>query len=175
MSDTNTNIVSNALGSAAARILGRCLTHPLDTAKARLQAVGEHGYKGMFDVLKRTAQTEGIAGLYRGFGAVVVGGTPGTTILYLCSYDILKTRLSQYQYSNQNNQDAKQPGDQSLLVHFTSGRLLAESIACIVYVPVDMSLKSVSKSNIHMRVPAPAPAPAPTCAIVVSATSSLSR
>jgi hypothetical protein len=34
--------------------------------------VGEHGYKGPFDGLKRTAQTEGIAGLYRGFGAVIL-------------------------------------------------------------------------------------------------------
>jgi hypothetical protein len=144
MSDT---IVSNALGSAAAGIVGRCLTHPLDTAKARLQAVGEHGYKGPFDVLKRTAQTEGIAGLYRGFGAVIVGGTPGT-ILYLCSYDIFKTRLSQYQYANQNNHAAEQPGDESFLVHFASG-LLAESIACIVYVPVDVIKERLQVQHSH--------------------------
>jgi hypothetical protein len=38
--------------------------------------VGEHGYKGPFDGLKRTAQTEGIAGLYRGFGAVILWVAP---------------------------------------------------------------------------------------------------
>jgi hypothetical protein len=148
MSDT---IVSNALGSAAAGIVGRSLTHPLDTAKARLQAVGEYGYKGPFDVLKRTAQTEGIAGLYRGFGAVIVGGTPGT-ILYLCSYDIFKTRLSHYENSNSNlnnqNQNDKQPGDESFLVHLASG-LLAESIACIVYVPVDVIKERLQVQHSH--------------------------
>jgi hypothetical protein len=82
-------IVSNALGSASAGIVCRCLTHPLDTAKARLQALSaaQYNYRGPADILRQTFHKEGIRGLYRGFGAVIVGGTPGT-ILYLCSYDI---------------------------------------------------------------------------------------
>lgn len=51
-------IVSNALGSAGAGILSRFLTHPLDTAKARLQADGLK-YKGPFDVLRKTYVGEG--------------------------------------------------------------------------------------------------------------------
>jgi hypothetical protein len=76
----------------------RCLTHPLDTAKARLQALSaaQYNYRGPVDVLRQTFHKEGIRGLYRGFGGVIVGGTPGT-ILYLCSYDICKERLSQLQ------------------------------------------------------------------------------
>ena len=59
-----------------------------------------------------------MAGLYRGFGAVVVGGTPGT-VIYLCSYEWFK-------------------GDSDdFLVHFGAG-MLAETVACVVYVPVDV-------------------------------------
>ena len=89
-------MASNALGSSAAGIISRCLTHPLDTIKARLQAPSSSSsssYKGPWNVLTTTIRTEGISGLYRGFGAVVMGGTPGT-IVYLCSYDLLKSKLS---------------------------------------------------------------------------------
>jgi hypothetical protein len=59
---------------------------------------------------------------------VIVGGTPGT-ILYLCSYDICKERLSQLQ------------GPFFVKDHFInhlSSGLIAETIACVVYVPVDV-------------------------------------
>jgi Mitochondrial carrier protein len=152
---SNHILISNALGSATAGIIARCCTHPLDTAKARLQAsvVPQHSppYKGPIDVLRRTLATEGITGLYRGFGTVIMAGTPGT-ILYLCSYDWIKTRLSNNQQTfqmmqtsssesnnnnNNNNHAAMNGNEESFVVHFVSG-LLAESLACIIYVPVDV-------------------------------------
>jgi hypothetical protein len=82
-------------------------------------------YRGPLDVLVRTTRTEGVRGLYRGFGAVIVGGTPGT-VLYLGTYEAAKSRLSSRDVNN---------GD--FVVHFCSG-MIAETIACIVYVPVDV-------------------------------------
>lgn len=124
---SSSSVLPNALASAAAGILSRICTHPLDTAKARLQAPTSRflSYSGPLDVLTRTAKTEGLRGLYRGFGAVIVGGTPGT-ILYLGTYEIAKNKLSSL-YNNNGN----------FVVHFCSG-MFAETIACIVYVPVDV-------------------------------------
>ena len=132
------NLICNGLGSATASIISRLLTHPLDTAKARLQATVQADtgapstnsvlrYKGTFDVLRKTAQTEGFLALYGGFGAIVVGGTPGT-MLYLCSYDIFKDYLSQLAF---------RWTIPDFSVHFISG-MLAETVACAVYVPVDV-------------------------------------
>lgn len=131
-----TDILSNALGSATAGFVSRCLTHPLDTAKARLQAGSQttYYYTGSLDVIKQTIKTEGFGGLYRGFSAVVIGGTPGT-ILYLCSYDIIKQFLNDK--STTTTTTTQQQSKDSFLIHFTSG-MLAESLACIVYVPVDV-------------------------------------
>jgi Mitochondrial carrier protein len=128
-SSVSSSLLPNALGSAAAGILSRICTHPLDTIKARLQAPPGstlHNYQGPWDALQRTARTEGIRGLYRGFGAVIVGGTPGT-VLYLCTYDVTKLILS----------NAAGSGEDHFLVHFASG-MVAETIACIIYVPVDV-------------------------------------
>ena len=149
--------LSNVLGSASAGILARIATHPLDVSKARLQAVyqqhqhedhhgnstirsssnsssrishsaGRRPYRHTWDVLQRTFSTEGFRGLYRGFGAVIVGGTPGT-VLYLTSYEYTKQYLSSISPLLPNNQE--------FLVYLLSG-MIAESIACIIYVPVDV-------------------------------------
>lgn len=64
-----------------------------------------------------------IRGLYSGFPAVAIGGTPATC-LYLTSYEISKNKLSSLNLPN-------------WLVHFSAG-MLAETIACTVFVPVDI-------------------------------------
>lgn len=140
------NMVSNALGSAAAGILSRISTHPLDTVKARLQADHQkQRYKGPFDGLKRTYTSEGVKGLYRGFSTVIVGGTPGT-ILYLCSYDIFKERI--FSFQGYGSHDGTARSEDSFGVHFASG-LLAEAVACTVYVPVDVIKERLQVQGRH--------------------------
>mmetsp|Transcript_3878 Transcript_3878/g.8442 ORF Transcript_3878/g.8442 Transcript_3878/m.8442 type:complete len:207 (+) Transcript_3878:122-742(+) len=133
--EQKTAIISNALGSAAAGILGRTVTHPLDTAKARLQSLGGSSYRGPVDVLVKTFRSEGILGLYRGFPTVIAGGTPGT-IIYLCGYDIFKNQLSSAVSQPNGTKDARSQ-EESFAVHFASG-ILAEAVACLIYVPVDV-------------------------------------
>jgi hypothetical protein len=119
---SDASMLSNVLGSAAASIVARACTHPLDTIKARLQA--SNTCKGPMDAFVKTVKSEGISGLFRGFGAVIMGGTPGT-MLYLCSYEVWKANLSTISKEH------------DFIVHFSSG-MLAETIACVVYVPVDV-------------------------------------
>jgi len=126
------HVVPNALGSAAAGVISRIITHPLDTVKARLQIPSSnqraYSYKGPMDALVRTCRQDGINGLYRGFGAILVGGTPGT-VIYLCSYDYLKKSGSKYYYGSADHQNFG--------INFISG-FIAETLACIIYVPVDV-------------------------------------
>lgn len=130
------DLLHSALGSATAAVISRICTHPLDTAKAILQSGGDvaRAYRGPVDVLRKTFAREGIRGWYQGFGAILVGGTPGTMV-YLCSYEMIKKRLSAI--SNNSSSTTRASNDESLLVHFTAG-MLAETISCIVYVPVDV-------------------------------------
>lgn len=127
----DSEMITNALSSASAGLVSRLMTHPLDTAKARIQASSTTAthYKNTLDVLVRTTRNEGFLGLYRGFGAVVIGGTPGT-IAYLTGYDFFKMKLTQSH--PQHNITIPEPA-----VHFCSG-MLAETLACIIYVPVDV-------------------------------------
>jgi len=64
--------------SSAAGLVARAVCHPLDTAKARIQAPGAAGeFTKTLATLRNTLRHEGVAGLYRGFVA-------GTTVRKLC-------------------------------------------------------------------------------------------
>lgn len=149
---TTSIVLVNASSSAAAGIIGRIFTHPLDTVKARLQAPPQFGastvYRGPIDALVSTARSEGVRGLYRGFGAVIVGGTPGT-VLYLCSYDFAKRELSSLRASATAPPGAGTTNENDFVVHFLSG-MIAETIACIVYVPVDVVKERMQVQHRHI-------------------------
>jgi hypothetical protein len=142
--ESEISVVSNVLGSAAAGIVGRIVTHPLDTAKARLQSLSGASYRGPADALVKTFRSEGIRGLYRGFPTVIVGGTPGT-IIYLCGYDIFKDRISSSLSKHDGTQSSKN-GEESFAVHFAAG-ILAETVACLIYVPVDVIKERLQIQN----------------------------
>ena len=104
------------LGSATAGLVARVLCHPVDTVKSRLQSGQAAGMRA-FDWRE-------VRALYRGIGAVVVGGVPGVC-LYMTSYEIAKTYL------------ATQPvfRDSSFTTYFTAG-MMAEAACCVIFVPV---------------------------------------
>ena len=103
-----------------------------------------------------------IALLISGFGAVIVGGTPGT-ILYLTGYAFIRDTLSSavlkwcggdatISASNDHTKPSLTIGEE-FAVHFSSG-MLAEAVTCIIYVPVDvvkerMQVQQKAKDNLH--------------------------
>jgi hypothetical protein len=97
------------------------------------------------DALMRTYRREGIRALYGGFGAVIVGGTPGT-VLYLTGYAFFRDLLSSATSGCRpwgggeeatTTASSSSADENSFAVHFASG-MLAEAVSCVVYVPVDV-------------------------------------
>lgn len=111
------------LASATASMLSRIPCHPLDTIKAKLQ-VGARG--GLWGVLRHTLRTEGLRGLYRGFGAAFVGSGPAGC-LYFTTYELAKKGLL----------SVGPVGQSPFLAHFGAG-LLAELVSCALWVPIDV-------------------------------------
>lgn len=84
-----------ASGSAAGATTSLFLYH-LDFVRTRLgtdaiecQANIQRQYKGLFDVYQKTLSTDGVAGLYRGFGVSITGITLYRG-LYFGIYDTMK-------------------------------------------------------------------------------------
>lgn len=67
----------NCASGGAAGATSLCVVYPLDFARTRLAAdVGQgkdREFTGLIDCLKKVAASDGVSGLYRGFGISVVG------------------------------------------------------------------------------------------------------
>lgn len=77
--------IGNCMSGGAAGATSLTVVYPLDFARTRLAAdVGsgkDREFTGLIDCLKKVAQKDGAAGLYRGFGISVIG-----IIFYRASY-----------------------------------------------------------------------------------------
>ncbi len=118
--DFQCNIVSSSLSG----FLSRVLFHPIDTAKSRIQAsVNNYNYKNTQEALIGTMRQSGVKGLYRGLGAALIGGIPGTC-MYLTGYETCKAYMVERNFS-------------PFLAYICSG-MFAEVFCCAIFVPVDV-------------------------------------
>ncbi|KAJ1674501.1 Cu/Pi carrier, partial [Spiromyces aspiralis] len=81
-----------AVGGALACGLTHAFTTPLDLVKCRLQ-VDKTLYKGIFDGWKQIFKTQGVGGLYTGFGPTLIGYTLQGTCKY-GFYDYFKYKYA---------------------------------------------------------------------------------
>lgn len=100
-SDSQLNALAGAIGGFTSGIV----TCPLDVIKTKLQAQGgfaQHGsrhtrvYKGLIGTASVIWNQEGIRGLYRGLGPIVMGYLP-TWAVWFTVYNRTKRFLSEYQ------------------------------------------------------------------------------
>jgi Mitochondrial carrier protein len=171
-------LICNASASALASIISRLCTHPFDTIKARIQIANtttttnsnqNHSSAHTNTTTQTTIRNRlqypshnkyyyyltnsGITSLYRGLGVVIIGGTPGT-MLYLCTYDIMKQQLSHLSLPPRgpNHDRTTTNHNANFLIHFVSG-MIAETIACIVYVPVDVIKERMQVQELQQQNP----------------------
>lgn len=86
-------LVSNCLSGGAAGASSLCIVYPLDFTRTRLAADTKKEFKGMGDCIVKVFKTDGLFGLYRGFGVSVIG-----IFFYRASYfglyDTVKGQIS---------------------------------------------------------------------------------
>jgi hypothetical protein len=105
--------------------ISKLITHPMDTIKARVQ-VETGGREKIVNCLKSVIAKEGIPGLYRGIGVSVFGSLPAN-VLYFGTYEFVKKKLLFLNYFKSSE----------FLKYFIGG-LIAETVSCLIYVPVDI-------------------------------------
>lgn len=130
MADKSQQIATyaGALGGLLGSTIGKCLVHPIDTVKAKLQVLKPERVTGSYiaHVARKTVAEEGMRGLYRGYAVHIIGSIPAAG-LYFGGYEFFKSRTLQIQFFQ----------DHSFL-SFLAGGMFAEAIACTIFVPVDV-------------------------------------
>jgi hypothetical protein len=105
--------------------IAKLFTHPIDTIKAKIQ-IDEGKNTKISNVFKNTIKTEGFRGLYKGLPVSIFGSMPAS-VLYFGSYEWAKKRLLLIKNFSHGE----------FLMYFLGG-MFAETIACLIYVPVDV-------------------------------------
>ena len=77
-------------------------------------------------IVRDTLKSEGVGGLYRGFAVSIIGSIPAAG-LYFGSYEFFKSNVLEHSFFS----------DRPFLAYL-SGGMFAESVACILFVPVDV-------------------------------------
>ncbi|KAL2889202.1 amino acid transporter arg-13 [Ceratocystis lukuohia] len=78
-------VVEDLAYGSAAGIVGKLIEYPFDTVKVRLQSQPDHlppQYKGPIDCFKQSIRADGVASLYRGISAPLVGAAVENSCLF---------------------------------------------------------------------------------------------
>jgi hypothetical protein len=109
------------LSSMMAGMLARVPCHPIDTAKAQMQASSTR--ISLSTALKSTYKHGGIRGLYAGFGTAFFGSAPAAC-MYFTVYEAAKRAF---------NPVAPGPFTRDICAGFT-----AEAVSCLLWLPIDV-------------------------------------
>ena len=77
-------------------------------------------------IVRETISKEGMGGLYRGFAINIWGSIPAAG-LYFGSYEFFKSRTLEHKFFQDHP-----------FVAYLCGGMFAETVACIIFVPVDV-------------------------------------
>ena len=127
MDKTKFHIIGAILFTAQSALL-----HPTAVVKTRMQVAGS-GLSRMrgISVFKHILKTDGIPGLYRGFGTSAVGSLPGR-VLALTSLEISKDMMLKYT-EGLDMAESSRVG----IANGVAG-MMSSLVSCAYYVPLDV-------------------------------------
>jgi len=103
--DDGMNYAGHMVAGACAGVAEHTVMYPFDLVKTRMQAcpggMWVQQYTGVRQALSQVLEAEGVRGLYRGVGAVVLGAIPGHAI-HFATYEAVKSRLGGSHTGKQN-------------------------------------------------------------------------
>ena len=123
MTTQDNTVLVSLLSGMFAGSFSRLFVHPIDTIKSKVQVSSKFTFLAS---LRSTLRKEGIKGLYLGAPTVIIGSIPGC-VLYFGTYEFSKKHLLSFEVFRKSE----------FLTYFACG-MLAEIVACIVFVPIDV-------------------------------------
>lgn len=113
------------LASAFSGCMSRTFVHPFDTIRTRVM-VSTSRTTSIAKTARELVKTDGVRGLYRGFGISMVMQAPA-----------IATFLTTYEWSKKNISKYTGKSEKSAWVHLGSG-LMAETVSAVFWVPMEV-------------------------------------
>lgn len=108
------------------------LLHPTTVLKTRIQ-VANSGFAHMrgYTIFKQILKTDGISGIFRGFGTSAIGSLPGR-VLALTSLEVSKDMTLKYM------QELSMPEATRVGIANGLAGLVSNLVSCVYFVPLDV-------------------------------------
>ncbi|KAK4744569.1 hypothetical protein SAY87_010881 [Trapa incisa] len=109
------------------------LLHPTAVVKTRMQVADGSGFSQMpgITLFRQILRTDGIPGIFRGFGTSAIGSIPGR-VLALTSLEVSKDMMLKY------TKDLDMPEATRLGIANGVAGMVSNLVSCIYYVPLDV-------------------------------------
>jgi solute carrier family 25 (mitochondrial folate transporter), member 32 len=87
-----TSVIDSLVASTASKLVAAAATYPIQLVRTRMQELGPaaHHYRNLVTGVRRVIRSEGVRGLYRGFGANVARVVPQSAVTFVTYEQILK-------------------------------------------------------------------------------------
>ncbi|KXS19708.1 mitochondrial carrier [Gonapodya prolifera JEL478] len=165
--------LQDLLFGSVAGFAGKYVEYPFDTIKVRLQTMPVGGgtdgkaFEGALDCLRKTVQTEGFLGLYKGISAPLVGSMMENAILFMF-YNKFQSIIRLWTQSSSASANANSRGlvdsdapqveeDLSLPQLFAAGAM-SGAVVSMVLTPVELVKCKLQVQDVGSLYSSPAPA-----------------
>ncbi|ONI27884.1 hypothetical protein PRUPE_1G109500 [Prunus persica] len=108
------------------------LLHPTSVVKTRMQVAGSgFSHMGGISVFRHILKSDGIPGIFRGFGTSAIGSLPGR-VLALTSLEVSKDMMLKY------IEDLDMPEATRIGIANAVAGMFSNLVSCVYYVPLDV-------------------------------------
>nr|CAD1841261.1 unnamed protein product [Ananas comosus var. bracteatus] len=129
--------IANGLAGMSASICSQSVFVPIDVVSQKLMVQGYSGhakYNGGLDVARKILQSEGVRGLYRGFGLSIMTYTPSSAVWW-ASYGSSQRIIWRLLGHDQNSDGV--PSEWKIVGVQATGGVIAGAIASCITTPID--------------------------------------
>ncbi|KAJ1406522.1 Mitochondrial carrier protein [Sesbania bispinosa] len=138
LSETTQAAIANGVAGMTSSLFAQFVFVPIDVVSQKLMVQGYSGhaqYRGGLDVARKVLRSDGIRGLYRGFGLSVVTYSPSSAVWW-ASYGSSQRFIWRFLEHGAKN-DEGTPSLQKIMLVQASGGIIAGATASCITTPLD--------------------------------------
>ncbi|XP_027358083.1 solute carrier family 25 member 44-like [Abrus precatorius] len=138
LSETTQAAISNGIAGMVSSLLSQAVFVPIDVVSQKLMVQGYSGhaqYSGGLDVARKVLRSDGIRGLYRGFGLSVMTYSPSSAVWW-ASYGSSQRFLWRF-LGDRFSEEGTPPSLSKIIMVQASGGIFAGATASCITTPLD--------------------------------------
>ncbi|KAJ1376123.1 Mitochondrial carrier protein, partial [Sesbania bispinosa] len=137
LSETTQAAIANGVAGMASSLLSQAVFVPIDVISQKLMVQGYSGhtqYSGGLDVARKVLRSEGVRGLYRGFGLSVMTYSPSSAVWW-ASYGSSQRFMWRFLGDGKHEKDT--PSLSKIILAQAAGGIIAGATASCITTPLD--------------------------------------